>query len=267
MTRHTTMKKRGAKSGSRTGKRGARSVTRKRGSRTGKRGARSVTRKRGGSYRNRFITALKSPLTAGGDAAAGRRLAQAVALRLGFEPKTIRDIMGESRLKSIPNTISKNTDVINDLETLGRIGATCDDLKLETNGKTSTRNRFVTALKSPLTTGGDAAAGRRLLQVIALRLGFEPQTIRKIMGESRLNGIPKTVIKNSDIKADLADLGQITGNCRNLIDKPLDTDKNIEFKDFGNTGNFISRRFSSGKADANILENLRKSGVLKKNKY
>lgn len=270
MPRHTTMKKRRVnKSGTRKHKAGSgagagagtRARTRKRVSGVGKRKRTTVSKRRGGA-RNSLATSLKSPLTAAGDAAAGRRLAQVIAYRLGFQKDTIRDIMGESRLKGIPNTISKSEDVRNKLKELGQIGATCEySQKLKKRGKTSSRNRFITALKGPLTAGRDAAASRRLLQAMALRLGFQPETIFNIMGESRLKPVPTTIRKSEDAKKELSLLGQITGKCDKLNDTALDTD-GIQFKDFGNTGNIITRMTSREKRVAKLQSDLRDEGGL-----
>lgn len=236
MPRHTTMKKRVGGTG-----------TRKRVGRTGKGKRGAVTRKRGGNKRrNHLKTTLLSPLTAARDAAASRRLAQAIAFRLGFKPETIGDIMGESGFKDLPLSITKSTPVIKELQNLGQIRWDSDTSPIDFglgNGGDYRHGRpgITTALKGPVNAGANAATGRRLLQAMALRLGFEPNTIYKIMDEKNLYGVPDTIRKNEEVKGALASLGKLTGNGRELNDIPLVTNNNPAFKDFGKTGNAFSR--------------------------
>jgi hypothetical protein len=256
MPKHTTIKKRGAKSRKHVGGPGKRKHT-------------TTTRKRkGGGIRNPAATMVKGEITTSGDAAAGRRLAQAIAYRLGFKPETIYQIMGEKRLQELPTTITSNDDVRETVQNLGQIGSICnDDVKIVTKGNESSgRNRIATALKGPFTKARDSAAARRLLQAVAIRLGFEPQTIHKIMGESRLKPVPTTILKNKDVKDELRELGQLKGNCSDIMDVGLDTsDANKDFVDFGNTGNVITRNIGRNRKDkqnAYMLEQLRDRGKL-----
>lgn len=279
MPKHTTIKKRGAKSGAKSraksraksGKRvgGTRKRvvgTRKRVGGPGKRKHTTTTRKRkGGGVRNPAATMVKGEITTPGDAAAGRRLAQAIAFRLGFKPETIYEIMGEKRLQQLPTTITNNDDVRKTVQNLGQIGSTCNVKIVTKVDESSGRNRFATALKGPFTKARDSAAARRLLQAVAIRLGFEPQTIHKIMGEDRLKPVPTTITNNVDVKAELGELGQLKGTCTKINDDGLDTsDANQDFVYFENTGNVITRnigRNRKNKQNAYMLEKLRNRGV------
>ena len=61
---------------------------------------------------------------------------------------------------------------------------------------------------SPLTTGNDASASRRLLEAIAYRVGFEDGQIKKILRKKKLS------------PEELNELGQIKGKCGKLTDAP-----------------------------------------------
>lgn len=63
-------------------------------------------------------------------------------------------------------------------------------------------------IASPLTTGNDASASRRLLEAIAYRVGFEDDQIKKILRKKKLS------------PEELNQLGQIKGKCGELIDAP-----------------------------------------------
>ncbi len=61
-------------------------------------------------------------------------------------------------------------------------------------------------IASPLTTGNDASASRRLLEAIAYRVGFQDDQIEKILRKKKLS------------PEELNQLGQIKGKCGELID-------------------------------------------------
>jgi len=269
------MKKRGARTGKRlTGTRKRLTGTRKRvtGTRkrvTGTRKRVTGTGKVGGAgekgRRRGNVMSVMTVKNQGRDVAATRRLAQAMAIRLGFKPETIGDIMGQNGLDNLPRSIRKSSSVIDDLTSLGQISSQCDNntpIELGKGGEDRQGNfSFMTTVKSPLSVGANATASRHLLQAMALRLGFQPKTIRNIMGERDLKPLPSTILKNKTVKVELGKLGKLTGKCLNLTDGPLDTtDNNPDFKDFGNTGNTLTRIFNNKKKAAHYKNKLRNMG-------
>ncbi len=147
MPRHTTMKKRGAKSGKRV------SGKARRGKTVSKRVA--VTRKRGRG-RGRKSSNVKR-----------------VHIKGGAEEQEKKNLFK-------------------------RLGSKM--------GKAASKTKGV--LASPLTTGNDASASRRLLEAIAYRVGFEDEQIKNIVNKKKL------------LPEELNELGQIKGKCGDLTDAP-----------------------------------------------